>query len=236
MTAPDATGVSAARSATELRGVLFDMDGLLVDTEPHWFAAETATSQWLGHAWTTQDQHALLGSNLPFAADYMLRVSGADVSRAEVVARLRDEMTARLRDGDVVVRPGARELLGALRAAAVPVGLVTSSVRVHVDPILDRLTDVPFDAVVTADDVERKKPDPQPYLLGLQRLGTPAAATVALEDSPRGVASAEAAGCVVVAVPNVVELAPSPGRVIVSSLTELDLTALRRLVATRPTG
>jgi HAD superfamily hydrolase (TIGR01509 family) len=218
-------------STQPLRAVLFDMDGVLVDSEPHWFAAETATADWLGCPWTKADQHALLGTNLPFAADYLLRLSGATRSRQEVMDHLRDAMTAQLLSGGVQLLPGAGALLAELRGAGIPVGLVTSSVRVHVVPVLAQLPDVSFDTVVTADDVERRKPDPQPYLLALDRLQVPATGTVVLEDSPPGVAAAQAAGCLVVAVPNLVDIPAAPGRVVVSSLSDLDLRKLRRLVA-----
>lgn len=236
MTAPHAgTHEGDDPSVAALRAVLFDMDGLLVDTEPQWFAAETATSDWLGYPWTPADQHALLGSNLPFAADYMLRVSGSSRSREEVVDRLRDEMTAQLQRGGVTIHDGAPELLRQLREVGLPVGLVTSSVRVHVEPVLAQLPPDVFATVVTADDVVHKKPDPEPYLLALRRLDVPGHATVALEDSPPGVAAAEAAGCTVVAVPSVVDIPAAANRLVVRSLSELDLPTLQRLVAPQPT-
>jgi beta-phosphoglucomutase-like phosphatase (HAD superfamily) len=80
-----------------------------------------------------------------------------------------------------------------------------------------------FDVLVCAEDVTATKPDPEPYLLAAKLVGVPPGDCFALEDSPSGVASAEAAGCRVIAVPSLLELPPAPGRIVVPSL--LDLTA-----------
>jgi beta-phosphoglucomutase-like phosphatase (HAD superfamily) len=90
---------------------------------------------------------------------------------------------------------------------------------------------VGFTATVCAGDVTSSKPAPEPYLLAASLLGADPLSCVALEDSPNGVASAEAAGCRVVAVPSLVPIPARPGRVVAASLTEVDLAMLRRLVA-----
>jgi HAD superfamily hydrolase (TIGR01509 family) len=212
-----------------LAAVLFDMDGLLVDSEPQWFAAESRTFALLGGAWTKGQQIDLLGSNLAFAADYMIEHSGSDRSTAEVMRLLQDHMSEEL-DQKVSFRPGALGLIDLLSQSAVPLALVTSSVRVHVDAVMRHVGGNPFRCIVTADDVTRLKPHPDPYLAALAALGVPASRTVVLEDSPAGVTSAEAAGCRVVAVPSVVPIATAPGRAVLESLTEVDLVTLERLV------
>ena len=115
------------------------------------------------------------------------------------------------------VRPGARELLAEVAAAGLPHALVTSSERRFMDVVLAR-TGLRFDALVCADDVSVTKPDPEPYLLAAKLLGADPARCFALEDSPNGVASAEAAGCRVIAVPSLVPIEPAPGRTVVRSL------------------
>jgi len=85
-------------------------------------------------------------------------------------------------------------------------------------------TGLRFDALVCAEDVSVTKPDPEPYLLAAKLLGADPARCFALEDSPNGVASAEAAGCRVIAVPSLVPIDPAPGRTVVRSLTELQAT------------
>jgi beta-phosphoglucomutase-like phosphatase (HAD superfamily) len=105
-------------------------------------------------------------------------------------------------------------------AAGLPHALVTSSEREFMDAVLAR-TGLGFDALVCADDVSVTKPDPEPYLLAAKLLGADPARCVALEDSPNGVASAEAAGYRVIAVPSLVPIEPAPGRTVVRSLLDL---------------
>ena len=212
-----------------LQAVLFDMDGLLVDTEPQWFAAETATVTQLGGSWGKQQQEDLLGSNLPVAADYMIEHTDSGLDQATVMQMLMDNMTRELATS-VVVQPGVNELLSALELAGVPMALVTSSVRLHVDAVLAQLPSAPFQHYVTADDVHNLKPHPEPYLTALDLLRVDAQNVVVLEDSPAGITAAEAAGCHVVAVPSVVPIEPARRRKVVASLLEVDLASLQTLV------
>jgi len=213
----------------QLDAVLFDMDGLLVDTEPQWFAAESATVEQLGGTWGKQQQIDLLGSNLPVAARYMIEFTESRLDIPAVMQILLENMTEQL-VGSITFQPGVLELLDSLVAADVPLALVTSSVRVHVDVILAHLPTQPFVHQVTADDVANLKPHPEPYLSALSLLGAAADRSVVLEDSPAGVAAGEAAGCHVVAVPSVVPIEPAARRAVVESLTEVDLWMLRDLV------
>ncbi|MCZ3387032.1 MAG: HAD family phosphatase, partial [Actinomycetia bacterium] len=143
-----------------LDAVLFDMDGLLVDTEPQWFAAESATVAQLGRDWGKQQQIDLLGSNLEYAARYMVDYTGSRLSTSTVMQMLLENMTRQL-VGNVTFRPGALNLLDDLVAADVSLALVTSSVRVHVDVVLEHLPAQPFAHHVTADDVSNLKPHPE---------------------------------------------------------------------------
>ncbi|MFL6178997.1 MAG: HAD family hydrolase [Actinomycetes bacterium] len=212
-----------------LAAVLFDMDGLLVDSEPQWFAAETRTVQQLGGVWGKQQQLDLLGSNLAFAAEYMIEHTESDRPAHEVMELLLENMTDELSRG-VTFRPGALELVSNLASEGIAMALVTSSVRVHVEAVLQHVAGDPFQAIVTADDVTRLKPHPEPYLTALDVIGAVAAQTVVLEDSPTGIASAEAAGCIVVGIPSVVPIPAAPTRTVWSSLVGADVTTLRSLV------
>lgn len=209
--------------------VLFDMDGLLVDSEPLWFLAEQQVVDQLGGTWTKQHQEDLLGSNLEFAAHYMIRLTGSSRPPAEVAVMLKDAMTAQLGTG-VTFRPGVTELVAALAKAEIPTALVTSSVRDHLDLVLNSLPDHRFDVLVTGDDVTHKKPHPEPYLRASGLLSVAPRDCVVLEDSPAGVASAEAAGCAVIAVPSVVPIEPGPRRQVVATLREVDLGVLRSVL------
>jgi HAD superfamily hydrolase (TIGR01509 family) len=212
-----------------LDAVLFDMDGLLVDSEPQWFAAETRTVHALGAEWGKAQQVDLLGSNLEYAAEYMIRHAGSDASVPDVMQLLCENMTDELAR-TVTFRSGALDLVAQLSEREVPMALVTSSVRVHVEAVLQHLPTDPFCHLVTAGDVERLKPHPEPYLTALALLGAEASRTVVLEDSPTGVEAAEAAGCHVVAVPSVVQIEPGRRRTVVPSLTEVSVDTLAGLV------
>jgi HAD superfamily hydrolase (TIGR01509 family) len=213
-----------------LRAVLFDMDGLLIDSERLWLEVETEVVAWLGGTWGPEQQKDLVGSSLDLAASYMLELTGADVPREAVGARMLDGMVERLRSG-VPMMPGAKDLLTQVRDAGVPAALVSSSHRVLMDAALDAIGREFFAVSVAGDEVSRSKPDPEPYLTAAARLGAVPGRCVALEDSPPGVAAAEAAGCVTVAVPCLLPVPPAPGRTVVGSLREVDLPRLRALVA-----
>jgi HAD superfamily hydrolase (TIGR01509 family) len=130
------------------------------------------------------------------------------------------EIAGRVRDHGVPIRPGARELLASVAAAGLPRALVTSSERRFMDTVLAS-TGMRFDVLVCADDVSATKPDPEPYLLAAKLLDVNPARCFALEDSPNGVASAQAAGCRVIAVPSLVPIEAAPGLMVVRSLLEL---------------
>jgi HAD superfamily hydrolase (TIGR01509 family) len=130
-------------------------------------------------------------------------------------------------------QPGARDLLAGLRAAGVPQALVTMSWTPLAQAVLRHLPEGTFDVVVTGDHVTHGKPHPEPYTTAARRLGVEAAACVAIEDSPTGVASAEAAGTVTFAVPHLVPIPAAPGRTVVGSLADLTVATLARAVEER---
>jgi HAD superfamily hydrolase (TIGR01509 family) len=215
---------------TGLAAVLFDMDGLLVDTEPLWFEVETEVMARLGGDWSATDQAKLVGGSLEATLGYLLGKATRPVPRDTLARWMLDAMTAKVCSARVSLRPGAAALLAEVKAAGVPHALVTSSERVIMDAVLS-VTGLRFPVTVCAEDVTRIKPDPEPYLLGTKLLGADPAASVVLEDSTNGVTAAEAAGCQVIAVPNVAPVPPAPGRIIAGSLTEVPLSRLRNMVA-----
>ena len=227
---PTESAPPASPHRGELQAVLFDMDGLLVDSEPLWFEVECSVMARLDGRWSEDDQKALIGGSLPRTVSYLLDRAARPASREEVSRWLVDGMTSLLMSRPLATRPGARELLAEVSAAGVPHALVTSSERPVMDAVLLRLS-VAFDATVCADDVIRGKPDPEPYLRAAELLGADPQSCVALEDSPNGVASAEAAGCRLIAVPSLVPILPRPGRLVAASLSQVSLATLRDLVS-----
>jgi HAD superfamily hydrolase (TIGR01509 family) len=210
-----------------LRAVLFDMDGLLIDSEPLWFEVETDVMTRLGGTWAPADQEALLGSSLDNAVRYFLERARVPADPAEVGEWMLGGIVAKVRDHGVRIMPGAAELVAAVDAAGLPYALVTSSQRRFVDAVLDR-TGLRFPAVVTGTEVARSKPDPEPYLLAASRLDVPPSQCLVLEDSITGVTAAEAAGCFVVAVPTLGGIEPRAGRWVRPSLTGVDVAWLRQ--------
>ena len=200
------------------------MDGLLIDSEPLWLQAETAVMARLGADWTTADQMQLLGGSLNRTVRYLL-AKATKPAPPEVVAEwLMAGIAELVRDHGVPLQPGARELLAQIKAAGLPSAMVTSSERRFMQVVLAS-TGMRFDALVCADDVSVTKPDPEPYLLAAKLLDVDPGRCVALEDSPNGVASAEAAGCRVIAVPSLLPIDPAPGRLVVRSLLDLQADA-----------
>ncbi|WP_207782213.1 HAD family hydrolase [Phytoactinopolyspora limicola] len=203
--------------ATLPAAVLWDMDGTLVDTEPLWIAAEEDLVARHGGTWTEADSLALVGSDLLVAGEYIRSKADLPLSAAEVVDQLLAEVLAGVKHG-AEWRPGASELLAALRDHGVPCGLVTMSYRVLAEAVVAQLPAGTFDVMITGDAVTQGKPHPEPYLAAAAELGVAPADCVVIEDSPPGAASGVAAGMRVLGVPNAVEIDPGLGVVVIRSL------------------
>lgn len=210
--------------------VFFDMDGLLVDTEPVWYEVERSIVAELGGEWSADDSAQLVGGSLDRTIAHLLTATGSTADPAWIADRLLGGMTDRLRAG-VPLRPGAKRLIGELTDAGIPLALVTSSQPEHMDAVLAMIGPGTFAATVCAADVANVKPHPEPYLTAAARLGVDPADCVVLEDSLNGTLAGEAAGCAVVAVPSVAAVPDGPRRVVVGSLTDVDLRFLRVLHA-----
>ncbi len=233
---PDGAGPDAAGSAPGdggLQAVLFDMDGLLIDSEPLWFEVETDVMSRLGGTWTEADQQELLGSSLPNSVRYFLERATAPADPAQIAEWMIGGIVTKVRERGVTIMPGAAGLVAEVAAAGLPYALVTSSQRRLVDAVLSR-TGLRFPVVVCANDVIRGKPDPEPYLLAARRLAAEPGRCLVLEDSIAGVTSAEAAGCLVVAIPTLGAIEPRAGRLVVRSLRDINLGRLRAAWASRP--
>ena len=212
-----------------LQAVLFDMDGTIVDTEPYWIAAEHALVTEHGGVWTDEHAHQLVGNALLTSAAYLREHGGVDMEPAAIVDWMLVRVIAATQE-HIPWRPGAVELLTELRDRAVPCALVTMSYESLATTVIDGLHADSFAAVVTGDQVVDGKPHPEAYLTAAARLGVDPTRCVAIEDSPTGIASARAAGCVVIAVPHTVSVSPAPGLRIVESLVGLTVDRLAALL------
>lgn len=216
-----------------LAAVLFDLDGLLVDSEPVWSVAEAEIMAWLGGPWNLDVKAQCVGRRVDESCRILVAIAHSTVPPDDVQARLVGRMCELFRE-HLPVLPGAVELVDAVRAAGVPTALVSSSFRVLVDAALESFGPHRFDVVVAGDEVTHAKPAPEPYLRAATLLGVDPRSCVVVEDSLAGATAGEAAGCAVVVVPNVVPVPPGPGRVLARSLADLDAPALARLIAQGP--
>jgi HAD superfamily hydrolase (TIGR01509 family) len=182
--------------------IVFDNDGLLLDTEHAWTRAERTLFARHGETFTDEHKRELIGTSRSTSAAILERMLGLPGRGLELMDDLHELVMEEL-DAGVPPRPGALELLAAVRAAGLPVGLASNSSREFVERALGvaGLRNGHFDVVVSADDVSAPKPAPDLYLAACAALGTAPERAAALEDSPPGVASARAAGLFVVAVP-----------------------------------
>lgn len=217
-----------------LSAVLFDMDGLLVDTEPAWMRAERAiVSELGGTSWDEADQRAILGLSLPLAIGYLKQRTNSTASAEEIGDRLVALFLAELGAGSIPMQPGAAELVCEVADAGVPYALVSASVRPIMTMVMGHMAahGLPaFPVSVAGDEVARGKPDPEPYLRAAAELGIPIERAVVLEDSPNGVQAGWSAGATVVAVEAMVRHEPRDRVVVRPSLAGLRLADLRRLV------
>jgi HAD superfamily hydrolase (TIGR01509 family) len=196
----------------EPAAVLWDMDGTLVDTEPYWMAAEIDLVASFGGTWTHDDAIELVGSGLWHSAR-LLQSRGVKLSEDEIISALTDRVLEQVVE-HVPWRAGARELLAELRSRGIPTALVTMSVRRMAQIVADAVGFPAFGAIVAGDDVTHSKPHPEPYERAAELLGVSPFDCVAIEDSEPGIASAVAAGAVVIGVPLHVSIGIGDGYVL----------------------
>jgi HAD superfamily hydrolase (TIGR01509 family) len=213
-----------------LQAVLWDMDGTLVDSEPIWARVQIDLLTSLGATWTIEDCVDLVGSDLGDAVKvWMSRIPAGAIEPDELAGRMYGEVIRSLKE-EVVFRPGAVELLQALKRDGVPCALVSASYRVMIDAVLGHLPPDPFEVIVAGDEVTLGKPHPEPYLTAAAKLGVDPAQCVVIEDSITGTQAGTAAGAYVVAVPQWVAIPEAPRRLVVDSLEPLTPESLRALL------
>ena len=185
-----------------IQAVVFDMDGLMIDSEPLHKEAWQITLRHFGYELDEALFAQLVGLRTREDA-VLLREHFHLPVKAEVLARQRNDLFLATLPGRVKPMPGLRELIAQVRGCGLFSAVATSGERRYVDAVVRELNlDGVFDAMAVAEDVARGKPAPDVYLLAARRLGLPPAQCLALEDAPNGVLAAKAAGVRCVAVPN----------------------------------
>jgi HAD superfamily hydrolase (TIGR01509 family) len=209
--------------------VVFDNDGLLLDTESVWTRAERDLFERRGLEFTPAHKRELVGSSAEIAGRVLEARLGEPGRSGQLIEELNELVVTELEHG-VEAMIGAREVLGALRARGTPTGLVSNSPIAFVRRSLEIVAlEDHFDVVVSAHETAAPKPAPDPYLEACLRLGVEAGpAVVALEDSPTGVAAARAAGLTVIGIPSLEGIALEQAHHIAESL--LDSVVAERLV------
>lgn len=210
--------------------VIFDNDGLLLDTESVWTRAEQDLFERRGTTFTPADKRELVGTSAAVAGAVLERRLGEPGRAEELIEELNALVVAELEHG-VEAMIGARELLHSLRSRGTPIGLVSNSPLVFVTRSLQLVGfEDHFDVVLSAHEVAAPKPAPDPYLEACRRLGVePGPDVVALEDSPTGVAAARAAGLTVIGIPSIEGIALEEAHHLAESLLD-DVVAKRLAV------
>jgi beta-phosphoglucomutase len=223
-----------------LNAVIFDFDGIIVDTEPLHYKAfqELLVPLGLGYSWE-QYLEQYLGFDDRDAFKEAFRAGGRPLSDQELKALMEAKAGAfqTIVSVGVAAYPGVVELIRSL-SGTLPLALCSGALRSDIDPILVQLgLTGAFDTLVTADEVAASKPDPESYRLAVQRLQEiypgriDATASLAIEDTPAGIASATGAGLKVLAVTNSYPKERLTGAVkVVDCLAGVDLEALRLLI------
>ena len=210
------------------KAVLWDMDGTLIDSEPHWHASEVKLAAKYNASWTERDSSQLVGLSLAEASRIYRDKLSLTLSDEEIVEFLTNSVQAGISE-ELTWRPGARELLLSLRKRGIKTALVTMSLRRMAIQVVESIGFDAFDVIVAGDDVVHGKPHAEPYLKAANLLGVMPSECVAFEDSISGILSAEAAGTVAVGIPNVMRIPQIPGRILWDTLEGKSIKDLRAL-------
>jgi HAD superfamily hydrolase (TIGR01509 family) len=217
--------VSEPSARRRCDAVVFDNDGLLLDTEESWTRAQAALFERHGREFTPEHKRDMLGSSPKHAAETLeliFDVPGEGMALIMELAMIVLEELAH----DAPPRPGALELIATLRTAGIPMALASNSPRMLIDRALQTAQIDPetFAAILTADVVTHPKPAPEIYLSACAALHTAPARTLVLEDSPTGIEAGVAAGCYTIAVPSLPGVDLSRAALVVPSLASPEIT------------
>lgn len=205
--------------------VLFDMDGLFIDSEPDWHEAESEMMRSNGYAWSPEDQLQCLGGPLSRVTAYMSKCLKGAKSPEELGVVIVDEMVRRM-SGKVHLMPGSLEFSRAVSHANIPQALVSASPRVIVDAALSGMKEKYFAASVASGDIERTKPFPDPYLHAAKLLGVSIENCAIFEDSPTGLTAARASGAFVIGIPHYVTVEEEQRLKVIKSFKDIGLRDL----------
>ena len=217
---------------TKPAAVLWDMDGTIVDSEHYWLSSEQELAASAGKIWTEQDGINMIGMSLYDSSRLIKQKLDLELETDEIIDRLTNSVISKL-DRSLPWRPGAKELLKAVRDAGIPTALVTMSMRRNADAVVARMGFDAFDEIIAGDQVAHGKPHPEPYLKAAEKLGVNIEHCIAFEDSISGLHSAEASGAIAIGVPNLVQIPNRPGRILWPTLIGVTVADLQEIYRER---
>ncbi len=215
-----------------IQAIVFDMDGLLVDSEPHWFEARRGLAASVGQEWTEDDQRRMMGVSTADWVEYTTRRLGLDLSPSQVQNEIVGRMAALYRQR-IPFMPGSVQAVN-LAAQHFPTALASGSHRALIDAVMnDPNMRGKFTLIVCGDQVQAGKPAPDIYLETARRLRIAPEDCVCVEDSVNGILAGKAAGMKVIAVPNPLLRPPQEfldrADRLIESLEEFTLDLIRSL-------
>ena len=188
-----------------IRAVIFDLDGILADSEPWWNKIDATLLAEQGITYRGEHHRDVLGVNYRLAVEFYKKAFGLSISTEQMMRR-RGEIATEFFANRIDLFPATKQVLEELRQMNPPIrlGLATSSISASARPFLDRHELTPFfEVIVTGEEVERGKPYPDIYLRTAEKLDVATDACLVIEDSLSGIAAAKAANMRVAAIPDI---------------------------------
>lgn len=208
--------------------VFFDMDGLMVDSEPQWLLSETEITAEFGYQWQIQDQVACLGGPLSRVGEYMHEKCN-EAKTPQYFTQTLIEVQAKKMRGYTPLMPGAFELVKELQNHGIKTGLVSASPRIIVDAVLENIGSDLFPFSISSDDVVRTKPYPDAYLKAAEVTDSRIENCCIFEDSLTGVNAAKSSGGWLIAVPHLVTVEESERVRSIKSLEQINFELMKEL-------
>ena len=187
---------------TPIRAVIFDLDGVLADSEPTWDEIDAQLMREYGATYRGEYHREVLGVNYQLAIEFYKKTFGITAPTEELMRR-RGEIAAEFFANRIGLFPHVKEVLEELRQMKLKLAVATSSVSTSARPFLDRhLLTAFFEVIITGDEIECGKPHPDIYLRAAEKLGLAPNECLVIEDSLSGVAAGKGANMRVVAIPD----------------------------------
>lgn len=203
-----------------VKAIIFDMDGLLIDSEPVWFRAKQELMKEINYKWTWEDQKNSMGVSTETWVNYLYKLADQKFTKEEILYGITDRMKEYYRNGEIELMPGANEAL-LFSKENFKVGLASGSYKdLLYGAVKSNNWENIFQEILSSDDLDRGKPHPDIYLEVMKKMDVLPSECVVLEDSRDGIMAGVAAGANVIAVPS--KDVPVPQKVLDSAYAVID--------------